>query len=129
MNQKIVPIRQILVAVILVFSVTVFVSCEKYAWEPIKIDDTIPVSFQNEIIPIFTSNNCVSCHGGGISPDLRPANAFDALTDGGYINVTDPESSIFYSILLTSPHNTRCSDLERQKILAWIKQGAINDIE
>jgi len=127
MNQKIVITRQILVAVILMFSAAAFVSCEKYAWDPPKIDDTIPVSFQNEIITIFTSNNCIGCHGGGLSPDLRPANAYDALTNGGFINVASPESSLLYSHLLTSPHNTRCSDLERQKILAWIKQGALND--
>lgn len=126
MNQKIVQIRQILVAAILMFSATVFVSCEKYSWDPPKIDDTIPVSFQNEIAPIFSSN-CISCHSGALNPDLRPANAYDALTNGGYINVANPESSKIYSHLLTSPHNTRCSDLEKQKILAWIKQGALND--
>ncbi len=127
MNQKIVITRQILVAVILMFSAAAFVSCDKYVWDPPKIDDTIPVSFQNEILPIFTGNNCVGCHGGSLDPDLRPANAYDALINGGYVIPNHPETSDLYNHLLTSPHNTRCTDVERQKISAWIKQGAIND--
>jgi len=125
MNQKIVLTKQALVAVFLLFSATCFVSCEGYVWDPPKIDTSIPVLFQTEILPIFS--NCTSCHGGGIDPDLRSANAYNSLSNGGYINVASPESSKIYAHLLTSPHNTRCSDLDRQKILAWIKQGALDN--
>lgn len=127
MNPKILITKQIMVAVILLFSAAAFVSCEKYSYDPPKADLTTPVSFQTDIIPIFTGNNCTSCHSGGLPLDLRPANAFESLTSRGDINVGSPESSKIYTELNSSPHNTRCSVDDRNKILAWITQGALNN--
>ena len=98
-------------------------SCEKVILEPEEFNET--VSFQDDIIPIF-NDKCVACHNGGRAPDLRPDQAFDALTSNGYVNTQDPEMSELYTILFES-HSTRATPLEKQKILAWIKQGANND--
>jgi len=126
MNQKIVLTRRSLIAVILIFSASCFVSCEKYVYDPPKIDTTIPVLFQTEIVPIFSSN-CISCHKGTQDPDLRSDNAYDALKDGGYLNTENPESSSLYSKIVSAGHAARTSDIEKQKILAWITQGALNN--
>lgn len=127
MNQKIVLKKQVFAVFVLILSASAFVSCEKYTWTPPKIDDTIPVSFQNEIIPIFTGNSCTDCHPGLRQPDLRPANAYESLINGSYINTSDPESSKLYTQLYESDHTNKCSDLDKQRILAWIKQGAQNN--
>jgi len=127
MNQKIVLKKQVLVVFVLLLSASAFISCEKYVYDPPKVDLTTPVSFQNDILPIFSSNNCTSCHGGGLDPDLRASNAYNSLINGGYVNTTNPASSVLYTTLKSSPHNTRCSVQDQNKILAWITQGALND--
>lgn len=126
MNQKIVKTRQILVAVSLIFSAAFFVSCEKNVYDPPKLDTTVPVSFKDEIQPIFTSN-CTTCHKGSFSPDLTSGKAYESLTKGGYVNTANPESSKIYVKITSSSHTARTSDLQKQKILAWITQGALNN--
>jgi len=128
MNQKIVFTKHAFIAVLLLTAFA-FVSCEKYVWEPKKVDLTVKVSFQTEILPIFTSNSpkCTDCHSSGFPPDLSPAKAYETLTTGGFVNLQNPESSLVYIKLNSSPHNTRCTQDQRDKILAWITQGALNN--
>jgi hypothetical protein len=84
------------------------------------------VSFEDEILPIFSSN-CTSCHSGSLNPDLRPAYAYNSLVNGGYLNLSVPASSTLYSKLNTSPHNTHVTVEEKENILTWISQGALNN--
>ncbi|MBN2595186.1 hypothetical protein [Labilibaculum sp.] len=115
-----------LVSLLLVFLTTLcFVSCE---YDTIEVDQIVippdqEISFSTDIVPIFTSN-CISCHDGGINPDLRASNAFNALTTGGYINVDLPGSSELYTKLQSGSHSTRASLTEKQLILEWITRGA-----
>jgi hypothetical protein len=126
MNQKLVLIRQIFVAVILIYSATTFVSCEKYAYDPPKINYADTVYFQATIVPIFTAN-CTSCHGASFAPDLRADKAYESLINGGFINKTTPSSSLLYTTVTSSPHNTRCSVEDQNNILVWITQGALDN--
>jgi hypothetical protein len=126
MNQKIVIIRHVLVVAILIFSTGAFVACEKYVYDKPKIDQTIPVSFQTEVVPIFTSN-CISCHGGTRNPDLRANKAYESLTTGGYISTSNPESSVIYQKIVSGHNSNGVSDTDKQKLLAWITQGAENN--
>ncbi|MDX1407344.1 MAG: hypothetical protein R3330_04405 [Saprospiraceae bacterium] len=91
------------------------------------------VSFSMDVIPIFNmSCNTSSCHGAGaVAPDLSPANAYQALSTGGYINVTEPELSELYQWMrgnrdipmpITGP-NSEYNGI----VLAWIKQGALDN--
>lgn len=98
-------------------------SCEKVTLEPPEV--TEEVSFQEDIIPVFESK-CVACHNGSLEPDLQPENAYESLTSNGYVNTQDPESSELYTILQGS-HDARATELEKQTILAWIRQGADNN--
>ncbi|MCK4922419.1 MAG: hypothetical protein KAS71_15305, partial [Bacteroidales bacterium] len=63
-------IRERYILIILVFSYLTILSCEKYTIKPFEIAPDMVVSFETDIQTIF-ENNCISCHGGTISPDLR----------------------------------------------------------
>jgi hypothetical protein len=102
------------------------ISCEKYTFDPPTVDPNIPLSFQTDIIPIFTAN-CAGCHGGSIAPDLRAANAYSSISSGNYINLGEPDKSRIYSKLLETSHSAKASEIEKQKILVWIIQGAQNN--
>ena len=110
----------------LFFLIGLLFSCEKVTLEPESFDFDQPVSFQDDVIPIF-ENKCVSCHNGSREPDLRTDNAYQSLIDDEeYINTSDPEMSKLYTVLLGS-HDARATEIEKNTILAWIKQGANND--
>jgi len=105
-----------------------FVSCE---YDTVEFDEIVippdqEVTFSNDIQPIFSAN-CVDCHNGGIDPDLREANAYTALQNGGYINTETPADSELYKVLLEGSHSTRASAAEKQLILEWITRGANNN--
>jgi hypothetical protein len=121
MSQKIVFTKRTFIAVLLL-SMAAFVSCEKYVWEPPKVDNTIPVSFQNEIVPIFTV--CKGCHGPSFPPNFA---SVATLIDGGFINTTTPESSQIYQRIVSGHHSSGVSEEQKQKLLIWIQQGAQNN--
>ena len=106
--------------------IMVLSGCEKYIFE--KPDIPTDVSFSDQIQPIFDANgaDCVSCHSGGIDPDLRPDNSYDALIDGGYVDTDDPESSVLYETL-RGTHDARATEEEKLYILGWIIEGALNN--
>ncbi len=94
---------------------------------------TRTVSFSVDIIPIFNSScNSSGCHNsGGIAPELTSINAFSTLTNGGYIDTGSPESSELY-LWMTGERGTPMPPSGVNKdynslVLAWIKQGAINN--
>lgn len=91
------------------------------------------LSFLNEIIPIFNAScNISGCHNaGGIAPDLSPANAYNALINGNFINTDVPEDSELYqwmagnrsiSMPISGPNAAY-----NVTVLQWIKQGAKNN--
>lgn len=98
---------------------------------PPPIEDT--VSFSNDLMPIFNAScNFSPCHSsGGPPPDLTPANGYNALVNGGYIDVDNPQNSELYQWMagnraqpmpLSGP-NAQYNAL----VLAWITQGAENN--
>ncbi len=94
---------------------------------------TRTVSFTQDLVPIFNAScNSSGCHNaGGKAPDLSPVNAYSSLTNGGYVNTGDPEGSELYlwmtgkrgTPMPTSGINPDYNSL----VLAWIKQGALNN--
>ncbi|MBN8687375.1 MAG: hypothetical protein J0M10_10160 [Chitinophagales bacterium] len=94
---------------------------------------TRTVSFVNDIIPIFNKScNNSGCHSAGAkAPDLTVANAFTSLNAGNYINLTNPQSSELY-LWMTGKKGTPMPLSGPDKdynalVLAWIKQGALNN--
>jgi len=94
---------------------------------------TRPVTFTNDIIPIFNKSCSLSgCHtAGGKSPDLSAANAWTSLKTGNYFNTADPANSVIM-LWLTGKKTTQMPVGGMNKdinslVLAWIKQGANNN--
>ncbi|MBT8191561.1 MAG: hypothetical protein KJO29_14110, partial [Bacteroidia bacterium] len=91
------------------------------------------VSFSEDIIPFFNTDcNTSGCHGvGDIPPDLSPANAYDALIIGNYIDLTNPANSELYQWMKGNrnlPMPLSGPDAEaNSKVLAWISQGALDN--
>ena len=125
MNHKIVKRRVNLVIVMIMLALAGFTSCEKYQFLPPVVEPDVEVLFQTEIQPIFTAN-CTSCHGGIVPPDLRDGKAYESLTTNGYVDLP-AETSKLYTKITSSSHLARTNDLQKQKILIWIQQGAKNN--
>lgn len=125
MNQKLNRMKQILVALVLIAAVVGFSSCEKYSYTPPAVDPNTAWSLKTDIQPIFNAN-CIACHGGTTSPDLRDGKSFNALTKGGY--VTAPaETSRLYAKMVDGSHESRSTAADKLKVLYWITQGAQNN--
>jgi len=87
------------------------------------------VSFATQVAPIFTNDNCISCHNGGQAPNLTAGNAYAQIVPG-LINTATPENSIIYSFPApsTAPHTwKKYSAGDAAIVLAWIKDGAKNN--
>ncbi len=87
-----------------------------------------PVSFKTEIEPIFTSAQCISCHGGSLAPDLRANKAYAALTTKSLVKANDPAGSKLVQYI-NAGHNTSAKITADQKALItkWINEGALNN--
>lgn len=102
-------------------------SCEYKYIDPIEVEITNPVSFSEQIEPIF-QNKCVGCHAS-TSPVLTTGRAYNSLIDGNLINTTVPESSTLYE-KTSGGHpggNNTLSATELALILKWIQDGAENN--
>lgn len=125
MNQKLKRIRQVLVALILIAALIGISSCEKYSFTPTVISVVDTLHFQADIQPIFNAH-CLTCHGAIKAPDLRDGKSYLALTKGGYVNPPG-ETSKLYLKITGAEHAPRSTDADKQKILIWINQGALNN--
>ena len=121
-----------------------YASCDKNYVEPKPvITPTIPppgqyqISFSGRIIPIFTGS-CDGCHnGGGITPDLRPNNAYTSLfvfAQSGVpvdtvTNKNNPENNLLYLKVKPggSMNGKLSSPSDADSILVWLQQGAKNN--
>lgn len=104
-------------------------SCEYYSIPPKPIEVPDSVSFSLNVVPIFNNNcNISGCHSSGaISPDLSPDNAFTSLTFFGYLDLDSAELSPLYTKITTGSMKEYPSDEDRQIILKWIQQGALDN--
>lgn len=106
-----------------------------YYDQVIPVDPAIDVgevTFAADIIPIFNKDcNGSGCHNGSVSPNLLPANAYNALINGGYIDKADPPNSSLYKWMEGeegTPMPPSGPDATyNAKVLAWIEQGALNN--
>jgi hypothetical protein len=131
MDYKRFSVRILLVAGLLIVASAMFYSCESYSFDPPEVDPEEEFFFAEDIVPIFTAK-CVGCHGGGINPDLRAANAYaslvtDAVPATKYVNTGTPAESKIYTKLFSGSHATIASDIDKQMILKWIQDGALNN--
>ena len=103
----------------LIIVLGILYSCEKASLQPVQVST---VSFAKDVQPIFTSK-CIGCHNGAIqTPDLR--SAYKSLINGGYVNISSPNSSKLYTQINASDHKSLTTGVQKQQILEWIKEGA-----
>lgn len=116
-----------------VFLAVIVGSCTYEEMLPFTPDPNTPVYFSTDIIPIFNAScNVAGCHNGsGPPPDLRPASAYQALQEGGYIDVNDPSNSELYLWMRGErgfPMPLSGSNATyNATVLSWIEQGAPNN--
>ena len=88
------------------------------------------VSFATQVLPIFSTENCISCHKtGGQSPDYTAANAYASIVPN-LVDLSTPDQSIIYTYPgpTTSTHTwKKLTAAEDAIILQWITQGAKNN--
>lgn len=108
-------------AVAVIFSIQ---SCDMYEITYPEEEEGY-VSYSESIQPIFNSD-CAGCHSGSQSPNLSEGSAYTSLTNNGYIDTDNPESSLLYEKLKGS-HSAYTSSKNKKMILEWIKAGAPND--
>lgn len=125
MKHKHMTIKSVFTALFLVVSAAGFFACEKAQYTPPAVDPTATWHLQADIQPIFTAN-CIACHGGSLSPDLREGKSYLALTKGGFVT-TPAEQSKLYLKMTSGSHLSRSTVTEQLKVLYWITQGAKNN--
>ncbi|HEC44203.1 MAG TPA: hypothetical protein ENI20_15380 [Bacteroides sp.] len=101
-----------------------FGSCEKVVYPPIEIPDS--VNYKADIQPIW-DKNCLDCHSTGLPPTLTADVSHSQLINGGYVNTDIPMESELMIKLYTSPHDARATEAEKQSILVWIEEGALDN--
>jgi hypothetical protein len=124
---------KILILMVALVFVTALSGCYKDIISPGQDPNGPPqfVSFSGDLVPLF-SNNCAlsGCHDGTAhNPDLRASKAYDALTNGGFINTVVPTNSIIYGEVKSGdmPPTGALKASDVQKILDWIRNGAPNN--
>ena len=107
----------------LIVFIFILIGCEKVTVQPPGFTGG-EVSFNKDIIPFF-QRKCVSCHGGGISPDLREGEAYIALSDGGFVEPGNSENSNLIDKLKNGgSHAKYINPAELEMLEAWIEKGA-----
>ena len=96
---------------------------------PEEIVEEIPegqvIYFSQDIIPIFTANNCVECHPSLRQPDFRPGNEYNSLVPA-FVTPGNPNDSRLYEMLKVNNHRGLSTN-ELNLIEKWIKDGAENN--
>src|SRR6186713_3250217 len=58
------------------------------------------VSFSGDLQPIFDAScNTSGCHDGAHAPNLKPEESYNAIVNGGFVNIAIPDQSILYKVL------------------------------
>ncbi len=115
---------------LLMFLIGIFIlyACEYDFIEPpipVPPDPTDTISFSTEVAPIFGEQGCLACHGGTISPDLSPANAYLSIINNSLVDLDNPAQSIIYTKPIPGgSHSGTYTPDQSAVVLVWIEQGA-----
>jgi len=87
------------------------------------------VSYKTDLAPIFNSKCALSgCHvSGAHKPDLALTISYQAIINGGFVNIIVPKESILYKNINGGMKEYIPSATDRQKVYDWIRNGAPNN--
>lgn len=91
------------------------------------IDPEVPISFKDEIAPIFSDANCLGCHGGNVNPNLTPDAAYNSIVPNLVDTANAQESTIYFVPAPGGNHPQKYSAAQAALLLGWIEQGAKNN--
>ena len=120
-----------IITLVMVMSLSFLLSSCYYDKELMEEVDSLPetVSYSADIQPIWDME-CISCHAGGIAPDLTSGNSYDELMDK-YVVAGNPEESIVYKTLVGEavlmPTAGKMSQSKINLVYQWILDGALNN--
>ena len=125
--------NKIILQTLAVLVMVIFASSCQYKWivepeiPPPDPEDTI--SFSQQIVPIWSEQNCIGCHNtGGTPPDLTADNAYNSITTMGLVDTANPEQSkIYYYPLPDGSHYEKYTSSQAALLLGWIEQGAMDN--
>ena len=115
--------------------ITWLVSCENDAGPLIIDSGSDPISFSQDIQPIFDVE-CIGCHDDThFYLDLRQCCSYEEIwslgTRAPYVNPDNPEQSKLYlhltGDLLLMPPFGALPDNQMDLVLQWIEEGALNN--
>lgn len=124
--------KKLLQSLIAIFAIILLAtSCQyKAIIEPVvpPPDPNDTVYFSQQIEPIWTEQNCTSCHPGSAQPDLTVGNSYTSITSMGLVNTTESaESKIYYYALPDGNHYAKYTSSQAALLLLWIEQGALDN--
>lgn len=127
-------LRLQIIFIFVVMTILTLGSCYYDEVIPVSEEEiTSEISFSTDIIAIFNKDcNTSGCHNnGGQKPDLSSAQAYLSLINGNYLDADKPEESVLYQWMKgnrSTPMPLTGSVSEyNAKVLAWIKQGSLNN--
>lgn len=87
------------------------------------------VSYKADLAPLFNSKCAISgCHVSGVKkPNLSLATSYQAIVNGGYVNLIIPKESLLYKEINSGMKEYIPSASDRQKVYDWIRNGAPNN--
>jgi cytochrome c peroxidase len=87
----------------------------------------VPVSYKDEVEPIWPKYNCTMCHGGSQAPDLRVGKSWASLTTTEAVISKNLQSPLLK--MIEQKHNGagNLTATEVDKVKTWILQGALNN--
>lgn len=116
--------------VILLVTLTSFLSCQYDFVFIEEQDEDIPVLFSEHILPIFENQRCTSCHQSNYTEiDFTKEEAYNTIVPE-LIDTLQPELSRIYEFPnpASSEHQfKKYNPDEAIQVLNWIKQGAQNN--
>ncbi len=86
--------------------------------------DTANISYNNDVIPIFNSYNCINCHSGGNTVTLNTYAGTKTAVDSGRMAGAINHENGFQSMPLGGSIMDSC---DLAKVNAWIDAGAPNN--
>ena len=109
----ILKLRKVFFLFVITFSLA---SCLTNVDEEVELDPCDEITFTMNVKPII-DNNCVSCHNGGLFPNLSTYNSISA------------NAAIVKDAVVTKymPQGSPLSDADIQAISCWVDAGAPNN--
>jgi hypothetical protein len=126
-NSKAMQTRKIAFLFLVLLGAFLLHACEYEKVQPEPVTET--VSYSQDIQPIFNSSCALSgCHAGNVSPNLTEGQSYDALMNGGFVNLDAPNQSKIYTEMAPGGGMSAYTNANAANtVLAWIQQGAPNN--